>query len=391
MNLKIDLQKADWSTAYVNDLPDSAFLYIQSGGEKDSEGKTKPRTLRHFPYKDSSGKVDLIHVRNAIARIPQSTFGLSSEQMKALQNKVRKYLKGSKTMDKSLTIDLEKAKYKKRIPKAGGGYRYIYEDKDPRTKNKIEYPEGKTVSRGINKNNDGTYTARTYSQSKDFKTRKGAEKWLASRGINPDGTKKSIGDNDMSKAFDELNDFLKSTIEDEGQPTIGTGKEQGAAMGLDGKGENKGTPGTGSSTPEVGNPPKSKVDKLSEDDEVDEDNMKPHKKPIEKSIPLNTWNQTEYMQREHRMYRDACENSDGDIDFSKAMMNKGQTGNIDGTISKSLSSDDQVVELIKSEQYITAGNSSALGFHNQLVQKHICSNCENAFMKALTVCPYCGH
>lgn len=64
--------KAVWTTAYVNALPDSAFLYIEPGGEKDSEGKTTPRSLRHFPYKDASGAVDLPHLRNALARIPQS-------------------------------------------------------------------------------------------------------------------------------------------------------------------------------------------------------------------------------------------------------------------------------------------------------------------------------
>lgn len=65
-------QRAVWSTAYVNNLSDSSFLYVESGGKKDSEGKTVPRTLRHFPYKDANGNVDLPHLRNALARIPQS-------------------------------------------------------------------------------------------------------------------------------------------------------------------------------------------------------------------------------------------------------------------------------------------------------------------------------
>lgn len=63
---------AQWTTAYINDLPDSAFLYIEPGGDKDGEGKTVPRSLRHFPYKDSSGTIDMPHLRNAAARIPQS-------------------------------------------------------------------------------------------------------------------------------------------------------------------------------------------------------------------------------------------------------------------------------------------------------------------------------
>jgi hypothetical protein len=65
-------RKAVWSTAYVNDLPDSAFLYIATGGEKDSENKTRPRSLRYFPVRDKNGKLDLPHLRNALARIPQA-------------------------------------------------------------------------------------------------------------------------------------------------------------------------------------------------------------------------------------------------------------------------------------------------------------------------------
>ena len=64
---------AVWTTAFMNDLPDSSFLYVESGGEKDESGKTKPRSLRHFPYKDAGGKIDLPHLRNALARIPQSS------------------------------------------------------------------------------------------------------------------------------------------------------------------------------------------------------------------------------------------------------------------------------------------------------------------------------
>jgi len=57
------------STREINDLPDSAFAYIEPGGEKDDEGKTVPRSLRHFPIHDAA------HVRNALARLSQSPFG----------------------------------------------------------------------------------------------------------------------------------------------------------------------------------------------------------------------------------------------------------------------------------------------------------------------------
>jgi hypothetical protein len=61
--------RAPMSSADQNDLPDSAFAYIEPGGKKDSEGKTTPRSLRHFPINDAA------HVRNALARASQSPFG----------------------------------------------------------------------------------------------------------------------------------------------------------------------------------------------------------------------------------------------------------------------------------------------------------------------------
>jgi hypothetical protein len=43
---------------------------------------------------------------------------------------------------------------------------------------RIEDANNETLSRGIHKNSDGTYTACTFTQSKDFKTLAGAQKWL---------------------------------------------------------------------------------------------------------------------------------------------------------------------------------------------------------------------
>jgi HK97 family phage prohead protease len=84
--------KAVWSTAQVNDLPNSAFLYVEPG-EDDEEGKRVPRSKRHFPYKNAQGGIDLPHLRNAIARIPQSNApGLDDARKKALQARARRML-----------------------------------------------------------------------------------------------------------------------------------------------------------------------------------------------------------------------------------------------------------------------------------------------------------
>jgi uncharacterized protein len=60
---------AEMSSAAVNDLPDSAFAYIEPGGQRDASGKTTPRSKRHFPVHDEA------HTRNALSRAPQSPFG----------------------------------------------------------------------------------------------------------------------------------------------------------------------------------------------------------------------------------------------------------------------------------------------------------------------------
>ena len=67
--------KAAWTAAFINDLPDGSFAYIEPGGDKDDQGKTVPRSLRHFPIKDGAGNCDAAHTRNALARAPQSPFG----------------------------------------------------------------------------------------------------------------------------------------------------------------------------------------------------------------------------------------------------------------------------------------------------------------------------
>jgi hypothetical protein len=84
------LAKGTWSTAMVDDFPDSSFLYVEPGGKKDADGKTTPRSLRHFPYRDENGKIDVDHLRDAIGRIPQSS--LPATLRNKLQVKAEKLL-----------------------------------------------------------------------------------------------------------------------------------------------------------------------------------------------------------------------------------------------------------------------------------------------------------
>jgi hypothetical protein len=112
----VPVAKAVWSAAYINTLPDSSFLHIESGGKKDEDGKTVPRSLRHFPYKDDKGKIDLPHLRNAVARIPQAKIsGLSADDLSKLQAKAQDLLKKE---NERLTRE-SKQDRKKRLEAAG--------------------------------------------------------------------------------------------------------------------------------------------------------------------------------------------------------------------------------------------------------------------------------
>lgn len=74
---------ATWSTEYIDNLPDSSFLYIEEGGHKDADGKTTPRSLRHWPVKDAQGHPDEAHIRDALSRIPQTDGVSDADKAKA--------------------------------------------------------------------------------------------------------------------------------------------------------------------------------------------------------------------------------------------------------------------------------------------------------------------
>jgi site-specific DNA-adenine methylase len=100
------LAKAQWSRAFINDLPDEAFLYIEPGGTKDDGGKTVPRSLRHFPYRDQNGDIDVPHLRNTIARIPHSAVQrLTADAKRKLQERARRLLEETRrVVDRAETM-----------------------------------------------------------------------------------------------------------------------------------------------------------------------------------------------------------------------------------------------------------------------------------------------
>lgn len=65
---KRSLKRAEWTTAFINDLPDSSFVVIEPAY---LDGTTEDKRARHLPVKDQNGNVDLSHLRNAVARREQ--------------------------------------------------------------------------------------------------------------------------------------------------------------------------------------------------------------------------------------------------------------------------------------------------------------------------------
>ncbi len=99
------LGKTTWTAKFVNDLPDGSFLYVEKGGKVDGEGKTSPRSLRHFPVRNAEGNIDLPHLRDAIAKISQEN--IPATKKKSLQAYARKMLEGAQRVTKAEQHDLE--------------------------------------------------------------------------------------------------------------------------------------------------------------------------------------------------------------------------------------------------------------------------------------------
>lgn len=74
---------AVWTGAFINDLPDTAFALVEAGGEKDEDGRTTPRSLRHLPHHGTDG-LDLPHLRNALGLDEENVLKLWPEEAQEL-------------------------------------------------------------------------------------------------------------------------------------------------------------------------------------------------------------------------------------------------------------------------------------------------------------------
>lgn len=91
--------KREWTTAYINTFEDNCFAIIEPTGQKDNDGRTLPKTARHLPHHakgdgaaGTGGKVDLSHLRNALARMNQITAVTDKITTEDLRNRAKKHL-----------------------------------------------------------------------------------------------------------------------------------------------------------------------------------------------------------------------------------------------------------------------------------------------------------
>jgi ribosomal protein L37E len=248
-----------------------------------------------------------------------------------------------------------------------------------------------------------TRQALAYEMAKDFhdavKTNPGDyEKHVPKKYKKDWGkTKKSMDDPTAM-----LGDFLeKSQAMPTGKPTMGgSGNEQGEGS-LAGKGKTSGS-GDSSAGTAVGAPAPAEQ-KLSEDDEKDEKQMKPHKKPIEKLThkSVTPASQRDMVAQEQAAAVSQIRKSEDGVRYNAALpspaepvapkVQKSRTWNQgeESLFQYTNDSDLAASELVKSNSFYIGG-SPALGRRAMLMQQTKCPRCETSMAKSLSACPECG-
>lgn len=94
-----------WTRAYISTLPDSAFLYIEDGDIEDSNGNKSKQSVRYFPYRDKNGIIDVAHLNNALASLPNSA--LSEDTKKEIEGKAQKLLQETNPSTEANTNKME--------------------------------------------------------------------------------------------------------------------------------------------------------------------------------------------------------------------------------------------------------------------------------------------
>lgn len=183
------------------------------------------------------------------------------------------------------------------------------------------------------------------------------------------------------------------------EPKLGSGPEEGGKVEGVGK-----TSGSGDAPSVSAAAPKPKVEKLSDDDEVDEDQVKPHKKPVETRKSLD------YSDPNQRMAAAAHANAVAISELQKSkdihhgvgipiqepakepevVKSRQWVQGPESLVHYSDASDRAAVEYAKSDSFYTGG-SPVLSKDSVLTKSIMCPACKGIMSKSLTACPGCGY
>lgn len=199
---------------------------------------------------------------------------------------------------------------------------------------------------------------------------------------------------------DEMTDLRKAQGMPTGDPKLGSGPEQGGSMNGVGKtgGSNSSSAGEAIGAPGV------KTQKLSEDDEDTESQMKPGKKPIEK-LASKSWGTSPQGQRDSVAQERAAavsrlEKGQSDVrvgvGIAPPVEHPEQAPEVrrwdqgaDARVFYSDSADQRAAALVKSEEFYPHG-SPTVDLRIPLAQQAVCTGCKSLVSKSLSACPVCG-
>jgi len=226
---------AKWTRKFINDLPDSAFAYVAPGGKKDEEGKTVPRNLRYLPYKDASGKVDLPHLRNALARVSHTDLPKSvQDKIKSkLEAVAKKHLKTHKMRIAVNTVEMKWEETDDYIRSGhgnpenfdNGSFRTIVIDKSKGIKAIVACPKGHFSGGQCNVG----VKVQSFLFPKDKFTKAQAQAWFKTRSNKAKMKKEGLakeGDVINSKEVEELTEEPKKEEVKTETPIVGEEKKE---------------------------------------------------------------------------------------------------------------------------------------------------------------------
>lgn len=199
-------------------------------------------------------------------------------------------------------------------------------------------------------------------------------------------------------------DLDKAQFMPEGDPKqkLGQGEEQGGKLAGVGETSGSNTSGGGPGQDPAGQVKVKKPgkDKLSDDEEEDEGQMKPHKKPIEsarKSMAVPS-NQRDLTAQEQAQAVSALKKGEEDVEAGKGpltppkeepALEKGREGQ-QGMVHYSEASDLAAEKLLKSDEFYTGGSPKVVPLTRPIGVGKECPGCGAKLSKSLSACPECG-